>query len=120
MRPRALLKAAVFGSLCLTLPARDARPQAPDPNVLTQHNDNHRTGVYLAETRLTPAVVRSGSFGRLYTRNVRGDIFAQPLFVRGVRTAGGPKNLVFVATSKNWVYAFDADDLRTDPSAGIV
>jgi outer membrane protein assembly factor BamB len=120
MRPRALLKAAVFGSLCLTLPARDARPQAPDPNVLTQHNDNHRTGVYLAETRLTPAVVRSGSFGRLYTRNVQGDIYAQPLSVRSVRTARGLKNLVLVATSKNWVYAFDADDLRTDPSAGVV
>src|SRR5438094_544659 len=89
-------------------------------DVLTQHNDNHRTGANPAETQLTPAAVRSGRFGRLYSRSVVGDIYAQPLCMRGVVTPGGPKNLVFVATSKNWVYAFDADESSIDPNAGVV
>src|SRR5215212_3616794 len=89
-------------------------------DVLTQHNDNHRTGANLAETQLTPDALRSGRFGRLYARSVEGDIYAQPLYLRGVQTPHGVKNLVFVATSKNWVYAFDAGESSTDPNAGVV
>jgi LGFP repeat len=79
-------------------------------NVVTQHNNNLRTGAYLVETRLTPANV-STNFGLLYSRNVEGGIYSQPLFVHGVRTSRGKKNLFFIATETNMVYAFDADDL---------
>lgn len=87
-------------------------------NVVTQHNDNWRSGAYLHETQLTPQNVKD-NFGELCHRIVQGDIYAQPLYVRGVRTAKGLKNLVFVATSQNWVYAFDADDTN-QASPGIV
>jgi hypothetical protein len=40
-------------------------------NVLTQHNDNSRTGAYLEETALTPEAIRSGRFGKLYERVAR-------------------------------------------------
>src|SRR5205823_4258137 len=53
-------------------------------NVVTQHNDNHRSGAYLHETRLTPSTVGSPRFGRLYEREVDGSPFAQVLYVRGV------------------------------------
>lgn len=89
-------------------------------NVVTQHNDNNRSGAYLAETKLTPLTVNPSKFGRIYERQVEGDIYAQPLYVRKVQTRRGLKNLVFVATSTNQVYAFDADDLSTDPHAGVV
>jgi hypothetical protein len=83
-------------------------------NVITQHNDNSRTGGYTVETKLTPANVRPATFGRLYTRPVDGDIVGQPLYMRNVMLpAGRTKNLFFITTSKNNVYAFDADDLSS-------
>jgi len=79
-------------------------------NVVTQHNDNARSGQMLGETHLTPATVHGGGFGLLYTRRVEGEILAQPLYLRKVPVAGVAKNLFFIATSTNDVYAFDADD----------
>jgi hypothetical protein len=89
-------------------------------NVVTQHNDNARTGAYLEETALTPATIRSGRFGKLYERTLQGDICAQPLYVRDVATSTGVKNLFFIATSTNRVYAFDADDLATNPDTPAI
>src|SRR6266446_1865865 len=87
---------------------------AQERNVLTQHNDNARSGSYLAETTLTPASVGSGFFGRLYMREVNGDVLAQPLYVQQVPTAQGAKNMFFIATALNVLYGFDADN--SDPS----
>ena len=92
----------------------------PDHNVTTHRNDTSRSGAYLAETELTPATVASSQFGKLYERIVNGDVYAQPLYVRGVATPSGTRNLFFIATSTNDVYAFDADDTSTDPWAGRV
>ncbi|HTD35667.1 MAG TPA: hypothetical protein VK665_18600 [Candidatus Elarobacter sp.] len=83
-------------------------------NVVTQHNDNARQGAQLAETALTPASVGGPGFGLLYERAVLGTMLAQPLYVHGVKTASGLKNLVFVATAQDVVYAFDADDTSPD------
>jgi light-regulated signal transduction histidine kinase (bacteriophytochrome) len=90
-----------------------------DSNVLTSHNDNSRTGAYLAETTLTPANVKLTTFGKLYERTIQGDIYAQLLFVQSVHTPRGTKNVFFVATSTNDLYAFEADDTNPDPYAGI-
>ena len=95
----------------------DCAPQ----NVLTQHNDNSRSGGYLVETHLTPANVHPTTFGRLYTRTIDGDTVGQPLYVRAVRTASaGVKNLILVTSSKNNLYAFDADNLDPIPAHGVV
>ncbi|MCP2342571.1 hypothetical protein [Actinomadura rupiterrae] len=85
-------------------------------NVTTHHNDNARTGAYTVETHLTPANVNSSTFGQLYTRNVEGDVYTQPLYMHGVATPSGTKNLFYVATSTNMVYAYNADNLATDPA----
>ncbi len=80
-------------------------------NVLTQHNDNHRTGANLQETILNASNVAPGTFGKLYTRNLDGEVYAQPLVVSGVDIPGkGKRNVVFVATMGNTLYAFDADN----------
>src|SRR5207245_2091888 len=77
--------------------------------VVTQHNDNARTGANLFETALTPAAV-TGNFGRLFSRTVQGSVYAQPLVVSDLVIADRKHNVVFVATMHNTLYAFDADD----------
>ena len=80
-----------------------------ETNVLTFHNDNLRTGQNLAETTLTPANVRSASFGKLFTFAVDGKVDAQPLYVSGLNIGGGTHNVIFTATEHDSVYAFDAE-----------
>ncbi|MDQ2832301.1 MAG: hypothetical protein M3Y50_00875 [Acidobacteriota bacterium] len=79
-------------------------------DVLTQHNNNGRTGVNLRETVLTPANVNPGHFGMLFKRVLDDQLYTQPLVVTGVAVGGGTRDLVFVTTVNNSVYAFDAND----------
>ena len=108
--------ARLFHRLCLWAalaallwsPVSAASGTGPSP-VLTQHNDNGRTGAYLSETLLNTANVNVAQFGKLFTRPVDGQIYAQPLYVPGLTVAGAIHNVVFVATTHDSVYAFDAD-----------
>jgi len=79
------------------------------PGVLTVHNDNARTGQNLFETFLTPTrVSNTGRFGKVGSYPVQGQVYAQPLYVpKG--THGLTKNLLYVVTEQDMVYAFDAD-----------
>ncbi len=82
--------------------------------VLTQHNDISRTGWYPHESVLTTKNVKAGSFGKLFTRAVDDQVYAQPLVMLNVTIPNtGARNIVIVATVSNTIYAFDAD------SAGI-
>jgi hypothetical protein len=82
-----------------------------DVNVLTNRNDNARTGVNPKETILNTSNVVPGLFGRLFSQPVDERIVGQPLYLSQVSLPGkGTHNLVFVTTRGNSVYAFDADD----------
>ena len=89
-------------------PVSAAGGASPSP-VLTEHDDNGRTGAYLSETLLNTANVNVAQFGKLFTRPMDGQIYAQPLYVPGLAAVGGIHNWVFVATMHNSVYAVDAD-----------
>src|SRR6185503_16845150 len=89
-------------------------------NVLTYHNNNSRTGENLNETLLNPANVNSATFGKLLKYNVDGYVYAQPLYVSRLNIPGqGARNVLFIATEHNTVYAFDADN-NTGPGNGVL
>jgi hypothetical protein len=90
--------------------AECADSSAQKTDVLTQHNDNARSGANLRETYLTPRNVNKTQFGMLFKRVVDDQLYTQPLVVTGVQAAGGTRDLVYVTTVNNSVYAFDAND----------
>ncbi len=78
--------------------------------VLTYHNNDARTGAYTEELVLTPSNVNSNQFGKILSYPVDAEIYAQPLYVPQLNLPGrGKRDVVFVATQSNTVYAFDAD-----------
>ncbi len=78
-------------------------------NVLTYRNDNMRTAQNLAESVLTPANVKQGTFGKLLNLPVDGKVDAQPLVVSGLAIPGqGVHDVVFAVTEHDSAYAFDA------------
>lgn len=81
-----------------------------DTNVLTYHNDNARTAQNLSEGILTPANVNPAKFGLLRVLAADGLVDAQPLVVSQLPVAGKTRNVVYVVTEHDSVYAYDGDD----------
>jgi hypothetical protein len=55
--------------------------------------------------------VNATTFGKLFSQPVTGTVQAQPLYVANVTVPGlGPHNALYVATTSDYVYAFDADN----------
>jgi hypothetical protein len=84
-------------------------------NVVTEHNDNARTGQYTVETKLNPTNVNMTTFGKLFELSVDGKVDAQPLYAQNVMIKGASHNVLYVVTEHDSVYAFDAE---TKPDAG--
>lgn len=89
-------------------------------NVVTYHYDNLRTGQNQNETILTPANVNSTTFGKLGSFTVDGLADAQPLYLSAVvMPTVGSKNVLYVATENDSVYAFDADSVNGATSTSL-
>jgi hypothetical protein len=78
-------------------------------NVVTWHYDNGRSGLNNKETSLSPGNVSAKSFGKLFSYLVDGYAYAEPLLMSNVTIKGASHNVVYVATERDSVYAFDAD-----------
>jgi hypothetical protein len=77
--------------------------------VLTYHNNLSRDGTNTREYALTTSAVTTTTFGKLFSCQADGAIYAQPLWVANVTIGGSPHNVILVATQHDSVYAFDAD-----------
>ncbi len=97
-----------------TTPVTQPVSAPPTAQVLTSRNDNNRTGLNANETTLTPANVNVEQFGKKFTFATDGYAVAQPLYLANANISGA-KNVVFVATEHDSVYAFDADGGSTAP-----
>ncbi len=87
-----------------------ATPVWPDIDVVQSRYDLYRTGANTQETILNTSNVNARNFGLLFSYPVDGNIYAQPLYVSKLNVPGkGLRNLIYVATMKNVIYAFDAD-----------
>ena len=76
----------------------------------TWRNDNSRSGVNSRELAHSPQTVNSSSFGMIFKCQVDGYVYAQPLYVPNLTIPGmRTHNVIFVATEKDSVFAFDAD-----------
>ncbi len=79
-------------------------------SVLTQHNENTRSGWNASETALTTTNVDAQHFGKVFSLTVDDQIYAQPLVAGHLAIDGSVRNAVFVATVNNSIYAFDGDN----------
>ncbi|MGO8672880.1 MAG: malectin domain-containing carbohydrate-binding protein [Capsulimonadaceae bacterium] len=101
---------ALFLLLMLVVPA------PAQISVLTQHNDNFRTGSNTQEAILTTSNVNESSFGKLFTVNLDAGVNGQVLYVPGLTIKGVVHNVIYAYTSGNSnnspssVWAFDADN----------
>lgn len=90
----------------------NASTGSPSIDVVTYHYDNFRTGQNVNELTLTSANVKATTFGKLGEFGVDGRVDAQPLLVANLAILGkGNKNVLYVVTEHDSIYAFDADSI---------
>jgi hypothetical protein len=85
------------------------------PGMFTYHGEQFRSGVNVQEFALQPSLVNATNFGKLFTLSVDGQVYAQPLHVANRFIGGVFRNVLYVATEHDSVYAFDADGKTTSP-----
>jgi hypothetical protein len=105
-----------FGSLASAVASLTVNTSSTSSliDVVTYHYDNFRTGQNTSEMNLTPATVNSTKFGKLGEFSVDGHVDAQALLLANFSIPGkGTKNVLYVVTEHDSIYAFDADSIGT-------
>jgi autotransporter-associated beta strand protein len=88
-------------------------------NVTTARYDLARDGANTSETVLTTSNVNTSTFGKIANMTTDAQIYTQPLIMTGVAVSGyGTRNVVYVATENDTVYAFDAQG--NNPAQGYL
>jgi iron transport multicopper oxidase len=98
--PLRWLLVALAAALVLTL-ALGGQARASG---VTNSGDDLRDGWYPEQTSLTPQLVSGGTFGKMWSANVEGQVYAQPLLANGT---------LLVATENDKAYGLD-------PSSGAL
>ena len=99
----------VFAIICLVTTSVLAQTPTPVP-VLTWRYDQTHAGQNTSETALTTSNVNPDGFGKLFSVKVDSTVYPQPLYVPNLKMSDGQThNVLFVETSNDSMYAFDAD-----------
>jgi hypothetical protein len=107
---RLIVLTLLCGLICIDQQLASSAEQQKSVDVLTYHYDDLRTGWNSEEKVLTPAVLKSGSFGLLFKSDIFDEqVDAQPLILSNFLIKGQRKNIVIVVTEYNTIYALDAD-----------
>ena len=134
-----LLLIALFVVSCQgtnQLPPAANQPPAVNPpsdpqltGVLMWKGDSSESGLYAAETTLTPANVNVNQFGRVASFQADGIVMAQPLLVSALDLGdSATHDVIIVATEHDSVYAIDAGNPGggplwerhyVDPASGV-
>jgi hypothetical protein len=89
----------------------------PGSDAPTYHYDNMRSGVNANEQVLIKTLVSYKKFGLLGAFTVDGRVDGQPLYLSNVNIPNvGPKNVLYVVTEHDSVFAFDADSASGNTS----
>lgn len=104
-----MLFVTFVATICATATSVFAQSPTPVP-VLTWRYDQTHAGQNTKETALTPANVNPDSFGKLFSLKVDSTVYPQPLYVPDLKMSDGQThNVLFIETSNDTMYAFDAD-----------
>ena len=95
-------------------------PLFAEVNVLTQRNDNQRSGLNLQETALNHVSVKT-KFHKLWALYSDAKIMAQPLYVSNLKSAKCPSgcNTVIFCSMKGTAYAYMADQQPTTANVKV-
>jgi hypothetical protein len=99
----------VLAIFCLSAKPMLAQTPTAVP-VLTWRYDQTHAGQNTSETALTVENVETDNFGKLFSLKVDSTVYPQPLYVPNLKMSDGQThNVLFVETSNDSIYAFDAD-----------
>ncbi len=114
--PKLRMLPAALGLALAGLAFSPSASAIPPLEVLTQNNDNARSGANIAERTLNTSNVNVAQFGKLFTiSGLDANVNGQPLYVSSVLVNHVAHNILYVYTSNNTdnspcsLYAFDAD-----------
>jgi iron transport multicopper oxidase len=110
MRAASALCAPVLVVVLLLAAAMQAAAAELPGSELTNSGGDLRTGWYPNEPLITPELVSGGTFGRLWSTPVKGQVYAQPLLDAGT---------LFVATEENDLYGLDPKTGAVKWSTGL-
>jgi len=104
-----MLCASILSIFCAAVTPVPAQTPTAVP-VLTWRYDQTHAGQNTSETALTTSNVNPDSFGKLFSVKVDSTVYPQPLYVPNLKMSDGQThNVLFIETSNDSMYAFDAD-----------
>jgi iron transport multicopper oxidase len=98
MRTRIRAVVAAAGVLLIASSLAVAAPSPVTADVIRHHNDEGASGWYPDQPGLAPGIVTGGTFGKLFSANVDGQVYAQPIV---------HSDTLLAVTENNNVYGLD-------------